>query len=83
MNKPKLTPWFSGVDTPMRIGVFERKRWNDDVTFYSFWDGKTWWPSGNTPDKAVDEFVKYQELGVPRWVSQMMPWRGLTGGASS
>ena len=69
------TPWLPGTEVPERIGVYERQLHGQ--TFYSFWDGKQWWPGDTTPDGAVDKYHRYQDLGVPRWVSQLLSWRGV------
>lgn len=77
MTKPQLTPWFSGIDTPERIGVYERLILGIDVTFYSHWDGRQWWPSGPTPRHAAEKYAQYRNIGVPRWCNQLLFWRGI------
>lgn len=72
------TPWFPGVEVPSRTGVFERRRWETDSVFYSYWDGRQWWPAGITPNDAVGQYLTYRNVGVPRWVSQLWYWRGRT-----
>lgn len=77
MKKLKLTPWFHPVEVPERIGVYERIRWKHDEPFYSYWDGRKWWPSGVTPEGALQQYASYISYGVPRWVSQILHWRGV------
>lgn len=72
----KLTHWFHPTDTPERIGVYQRIRWNEDDPFFSYWDGRRWWPSGVTADEAFARYAAYLPYGVPRWVSQVLQWRG-------
>lgn len=71
----QLTPWFSGVEVPERIGVYERAM--HETTFYSYWDGRQWWPGDVAPERALEKYHTYRELGVPRWVSQLWCWRGV------
>lgn len=74
----RLTPWFPGAEVPERIGVYERRRSNTDAySYFSQWDGRQWWPAGLTPDEAVLEYMRYRNLGVPKWVSQVWYWRGV------
>lgn len=76
MKKRKFTPWFTGVEVPERIGVYER-RLHNDLAFYSYWDGRQWWPSDSTPVRAAEKFTQYRNIGVPRWCSQLLSWRGI------
>jgi hypothetical protein len=48
-----------------------------EMTFYSYWDGKQWWPGEVSPKAALEKYWMYREVGVPRWVSQLWSWRGL------
>jgi len=73
-----LTPWFYPTETPPRVGVYQRIRWGEDVPFFSYWDGRQWWPSGMTPDGALQAYTAYLSYGVPRWVSQVLQWRGVS-----
>ena len=71
----KYTPWFPGTEVPERIGVYERAM--HEMTFFSYWDGRKWWPGDTTPEMAVLKHHIYRDNGVPRWVSQLLSWRGL------
>lgn len=71
----QLTAWFSGVEVPERVGVYERQMHTQ--TFFSYWNGKQWWPGDVTPQGALLKYWRFRELGVPRWVSQLLSWRGL------
>lgn len=71
----KYTPWFPGVEVPPRIGAYERQMHGQ--TFFSYWDGKQWWPGDISPNTALGKYWAYRDIGVPRWVSQLLPWRGV------
>ena len=71
----KLTPWFPGTEVPSRRGVYERAM--HEMTFYSYWDGKQWWPGDVSPKAALEKYWMYREVGVPRWVSQLWSWGGV------
>jgi len=71
----KLTPWFPGTEVPSRRGVYEREM--HDMTFYSYWDGREWWPGEVDPDAALRQYVRYRDVGRPRWCNQLWPWRGI------
>lgn len=77
MSKFKFTPWFTGLDLPTRVGIYQRIRWNEDVIFYSYWDGELWWPGDATTSLAKLKYLQYRNSGVPRWVSQFLNWRGM------
>ena len=71
----KYTPWFSGVEVPERVGAYERMFHN--MTFFSYWDGREWWPGDSDPDGAVRQYLRYLEVGRPRWCNQLWSWRGV------
>lgn len=44
----KLTPWFTGDQKPVRVGVYQRDLYGEDVKAYSYWDGEVWGLYGET-----------------------------------
>ena len=75
MPQNKYTPWFLGGEVPERIGVYERQMHGQ--TFFSYWDSWQWWPGDISPNAALDKYWMYRDIGVPRWVSQLLSWRGV------
>lgn len=67
---PKLTPWFSALINPVRIGYYlTRNRGNEMVLF---WDGRSWRASEHSPRHAGQSIF---------WRSR--EWCGLTRPATS
>ena len=71
----KLTPWFSGLECPVRAGVYERKLYNyhtgDPLIVYSYWDGQHWYIGAN----EIEDAVKMIPLGPT--MTLYREWRGL------
>jgi hypothetical protein len=67
----KLTPWFTGDQRPVRVGVYLRK-YSDSEKYegYSYFDGAKWSTFGITPQVALCE--RYITS-----VYQNLPWRGV------
>lgn len=64
-----ITPWFPADVKPARVGVYERQGSRDTYPF-SYWDGKRWLLSGETPEAAA----RHHDSASYR---QNLPWRGL------
>lgn len=69
-NEAPVTPWFTGTQTPVQIGVYQRQNLAGDVR-YSFWDGDHWRWAQRTPHLAASEDAASISL------RQQAPWRGL------
>ena len=55
----KLTPWFSGKQKPVRVGVYMvDQSWPDSEiqpqAVYAYWDGTYWYPQATYAHLAVD-----------------------------
>lgn len=64
----KLTPWFSGDQKPVRVGVYLRDY--GDGVFWCYWNGIDWCVGSIFADKAMfctDCITLFQNL----------PWRGV------
>ncbi len=81
----KRTKWFSGDETPARVGVYERKyEYGEDIgdgfdVLLSYWDGESWGftqcRSSQKPAKsAVEHAAKFR---FPVSGDQYLPWRGI------
>jgi hypothetical protein len=67
----KLTPWFSGDQKPVRVGVYERKHvW--EVPVYAYWNGEWWGTGAFRKHRAVHK----DYIGRPS-MHQNLPWRGV------
>ncbi len=70
----KLTPWFTGDQKPVRVGVYQRKNSRHEqyvtATHYSYWDGAEWCASAHDTLLAKS-YCAYASL------SQNLPWRGV------
>lgn len=67
------TPWFSGLESPARIGVYERKLYEynrrEAFVVYALWNGAEWHLGRSTPEEAQAERM----ISLTR----IRPWRGL------
>lgn len=76
------TPWFGGLEYPVREGVYERKLWDyhqcEPLVVYSYWDGKQWYVGGYTPEDAMQMAEKYGPT-----MTLIRDWRGLTNESGS
>ena len=72
----KRTPWFTGLEYPVREGVYERKLFNyhqrEPLIVYSYWDGQQWYVGGCSPDEAM---ILAEECGPT--MTLYREWRGL------
>lgn len=70
------TPWFGGLQYPVREGVYERKLHNyhnrEQLIVYAYWDGKQWYVGGYTPEEAMILAEKYGPT-----MTLHREWRGL------
>ena len=70
----KLTPWFSGDQKPVRVGVYQRKNSEYEhyipTSHFSYWDGAAWCASAHDMLLAR-AYSRYVSL------SQNLPWRGV------
>jgi hypothetical protein len=67
----KLTPWFPGDVKPVRVGVYERQYFREQLeTRYSYWSGYKWSTWAPTPKGALDLWYTVGAL-------QDLPWRGV------
>lgn len=64
----KLTPWFTGDQKPVRVGVYQRKQ--GESSHYSYWCGDPWGASAHDMMSAK-AYSPYASL------SQNLPWRGV------
>lgn len=69
----KKTPWFPSHVEPVRKGVYERQE-HPATEKFSFWNGKHWLSTGETPDVAY----VYAKEGPS--VQQELRWRGILKG---
>ncbi len=73
----KLTPWFSGDQKPVRVGVYERKYGeadDDEAGLYCYWDGLHWHAWEAT---AYGAYI-HVNLRNPHYSAfQYEPWRGV------
>lgn len=71
----KRTPWFSGMECPVREGVYERRLYNhhngDELLVYSYWDGQQWFVGAYTPEEAMSMLLYGPTMTLYR------EWRGL------
>ncbi len=65
----KLTPWFSGDQKPIRVGVYEVK-YPFPFPVYSYWDGADW----KTITISVKAAYKHKRFADK---VQNLPWRGV------
>jgi len=70
MKKPKLTPWFHGIN-PARPGVYQQRSGNRGAIGYQRWSGKRWYAWSKTVDDAMR-----QKCPVSTFFKND-PWRGL------
>lgn len=70
----KLTPWFSGDQKPVRVGVYERD-YGSGKTYYCWWNGKVFGCGEREPGEAK---MAIKIFGI-FWISadQNLPWRGV------
>lgn len=72
----KRTPWFGGMDTPVRPGVYERRLYNyhqgEELVVYSYWDGQQWYVGTYSPEDAMAMAEKYGPT-----MTLYREWRGL------
>jgi hypothetical protein len=68
----KLTPWFSGDQKPVRVGVYRRNIFGKGIASYSYWNGKFWGLYSPMPDVASSLSWKNFRSKV-----QNLPWRGV------
>lgn len=70
------TPWFNGLEHPVREGVYERKLWDyhqrEPLVVYAYWDGRQWYVGAYTPDEAMS---MAQKCGPTMTLHRQ--WRGL------
>ena len=69
----KLTPWFSGDQKPVRVGVYQRKyvdQPNFSFALYAYWDGLRFGSYGHTPAEAKHHKDTQSNI-------QNLPWRGV------
>lgn len=67
---PGETPWYSGDDAPVQIGVYKRLSLGA-VVLYSYFDGAHWLWNCRSPEAAVRK--PSTELSLV----QALPWCGL------
>lgn len=67
---PGETPWISGQQQPVQLGVYRRLS-TSGATTYSFWDGARWRWNQATPALAVQVSATEPSL------VQTLPWAGL------
>lgn len=71
------TPWFGGLEHPVREGVYERKLYDyhqrEPLVVYAYWDGTQWYVGGYTPEEAMLLAEKYGPT-----MTLHREWRGLT-----
>lgn len=70
----KLTPWFSGDQKPVRVGVYQRHYINHKGYIelrYCWWNGYGFCTSWKSPDSAE----RNKDMGLS--LEQQMPWRGV------
>lgn len=72
----KRTPWFGGMEYPVREGVYERKLYNyhngEQLIVYSYWDGAQWFIGTCSPEDAIRAA---ENLGPTMTLHR--EWRGL------
>jgi hypothetical protein len=71
-----LLPWVSLSKRPQRIGVFQVRNTanrNDDLSWFSFWDGARWHGAWRSPDEASQR----RQFPSPGSVLNGWEWRGL------
>lgn len=72
----KRTPWFSGMECPVRPGVYERKLYNyhqgTPLVVYAYWDGQQWFVGTHAPEDAMAMAEKYGPT-----MTLHREWRGL------
>jgi hypothetical protein len=81
MNAPMppeeaLLPWVRLSRHPERIGVFQVRNTahrQDDLSWFSFWDGVRWHGAWRSPDEAFQR----KQFPVPGSVLSGWEWRGL------
>lgn len=69
-SKPGETPWLTGAQKPVRIGVYRRLN-SLGYTTYSYWDGRVWLWNKPTPEQAASA------EGADYSLVQVLPWCGL------
>ncbi len=67
----KLTPWFSGDQKPVRMGVYQRA-YADAGEKYCYWDGQ-YWGSPTVTAKGADHW----SFATNESIYQNLPWRGV------
>lgn len=73
MSNLKLTPWFSGDEKPVRVGVYQRNYAHPNKktgTVFNYWNGICWGIYGTT----VNEAIKYGYINSD---FKKLPWRGV------
>ena len=65
------TPWFTGGEKPVHIGVYETQHpFREDWTVYQYWNGKAWGKYCPSPHRAA-------QAGNFPSSFQHQTWRGL------
>ncbi len=68
----KLTPWFSGDQKPVRVGVYQRDIFGKGIEVYSYWNGNYWCFYSSSVSGAVMKDGLHLESA-----EQNLPWRGV------
>jgi hypothetical protein len=68
-----VTQWLDGATKPIHKGPYQVKPYGaGGHIFYSFWDGKVWMLTSDSPERAFRETWKSKDCYRPE-----MLWRGL------
>ena len=72
----KLTQWFPGDVKPVRVGVYERLYFREQLeTRYSYWNGEEWSVWSILPSGAALAALAAEEKRIS--MCQDLPWRGV------
>lgn len=63
----KVTQWFSAIKKPAYVGVYQRI-WDREIS-YSYWNGKDWLYSADSPYQAL--------INIQLSNTQIAKWRGI------
>jgi hypothetical protein len=67
-KQTKLTGWFSGIQKPAYVGVYQRL--HNKQSYFAFWNGNYWCRYQSIVDHAYD-------VRDCRSIFDSVPWRGL------
>lgn len=75
----KRTPWFNGMEHPVREGVYERRLYDyhngEELIVYSYWDGQQWFVGAYVPQDAMVAAERYGPT-----MTLHREWRGILKG---